>query len=78
MDKRLVSSTSPRERRKSAAELKRMPIEDQLIYLRHHPETEDEKLQALMREDRNVDADMTGEIDHQDLLDNTPPESWGR
>lgn len=78
LGKPMASSLDMPERRKSAAELRRMDIADQLIYLRNHPESDDEKLQALMREERDAQSDLTGEVDHQDLLDNRPPEDWGR
>ena len=77
LGRKLVNSFDPPERRRSPAELKRMDIADQLIYLRHHPETEEQKLQDLVREDRDSHYDMTGEVDERDKLDNEPPASWG-
>jgi hypothetical protein len=76
--KRMASSWEPPERRKSKAEIARMPIEDQLIYLRGHPETEDDRQEALEREDRDARYKTSGEVDERDLLDNEPPPDWGR
>jgi hypothetical protein len=75
---RLVSSLDIPERRKSAAEIRRMSIEDRLIYARNHPETELQKQEALEREDRDAHYEAMGEVDYQDILDNEPPSSWGR
>jgi hypothetical protein len=75
---RMASSLSIPERRKSKAEIARMPIESQLIYMREHSESEDERQEALEIEDRDAHYQTTGEVDARDLLDNEPPPDWGR
>jgi hypothetical protein len=74
---RLVSTLPIRERRKSADELKAMPVETRLWYEIHHPLSEAEKLEQMQREDRDADYEATGEVDERDLLDNHPPADWG-
>ena len=73
----LANSWGPPERRKSKDELAAMSIEDRLIYAMHHPFSEQEKIEALEREMRDAEYDMTGEVDERDLLDNHPPPDWG-
>jgi hypothetical protein len=79
LGQRMVSSLDIPERRKSAAEIQRMPIEDQLIYYRLHPEEElsdSERTDALRRELSDDDYRRHGEIDPQWILDNEPPPGW--
>jgi hypothetical protein len=65
-------------RRKTRNELAAMAQEDRLLYEIHNPPTDAEKQEALEREDRDHGADLTGEVDARDLLDNHPPADWGR
>ncbi|HEY1245293.1 MAG TPA: hypothetical protein VGF29_10740 [Hyphomicrobiaceae bacterium] len=76
MGRKLVSSNSIPERRLTKDELRRLPIEDQLIYARTHPMTDREQYAALEAEDRAALFDMTGEfVDWADR--DTPPADWG-
>lgn len=75
---RMVSSTTLPERRKSEAELRAMAIEDRLIYEMHHPLTDQEKQEALEREDMEAHLGIHGEV-HPDLIlmNEAPDSEWG-
>jgi hypothetical protein len=77
LGQRLVNSLPIPERRKSKDELAAMSHDERLNYEIRHPLSDAEKQEALEREDRDVGADETGEIDPRDLLDNQPPADWG-
>lgn len=72
-----VSTLPIRERRKTKAELDRMPIESRILYEAAHPLTDEEKHANLEREVRDYEYDTTGEVDERDILDNHPPPEWG-
>jgi hypothetical protein len=77
LGQRMVNSLPTKPRRKSKDELEAMTSENRLHYEINHPPTEAEKWEELEREMRDHGADLTGEIDAQDLLDNHPPPDWG-
>jgi hypothetical protein len=78
LGKKLVSSHTAPERRKSDNELRRMQPEDRLRYELENPLSEEEKYDALRREIRDAHYETSGEVDERDLLDNEPPPDWGR
>lgn len=75
---RMVTTLPIRERRKSADELKAMSHDARLIYELEHPMTDDEKYEALEREDAEHFYGVTGEIPTTgSLREDGTDQDWG-